>query len=234
MFKNGIKNAAARYHRPSGALCAKSIALSQVLCYVQHDWPNWNLKDSKTVSTVLLLQIGRPRPSFLARCFPAASDTIFEAVPISSVTQPSCTNEDQGDIDNAYKSFCSGHASYAASSGMYLTLFLMHILQVFSAPAPAAHAVIALVPVSLGIWVGLTRISDCVLLLCFLLACHCVLLHLIYRAGRAAFTVVLCCCNVMVIVLDFPKSEVVPLFSLLPCVALSCSSHIHRCKVPGL
>lgn len=72
-----------------------------------------------------------------------------------------CTNEDDSEVAAAFKSFPSGHASYSASAGMYLTLFLMKMIRVFSGVAPAANAVVALVPVTLGVWVGLTRISDC-------------------------------------------------------------------------
>ena len=108
----------------------------------------------------LLVQIGRPRPHFIARCFPG-NDTSFQTIPASSVSEAMCTNEDNSDVEGAYKSFPSGHASYSASSGMYLTLFLMQMLRVFSGVAPAANAVVALVPVSMGVWVGLTRISDC-------------------------------------------------------------------------
>jgi hypothetical protein len=110
-----------------------------------------------------MVQIGRPRPSFIPRCFPPgnASDVTFNAVPLSAVTQAQCTNEDKDDIDNAYMSFPSGHASYSASSGMYFTLVLMNLLKVFSGGAPAVYAVIALAPSAVGIWVGLTRISDC-------------------------------------------------------------------------
>lgn len=99
----------------------------------------------------------------MARCFPNtdASNATFREIPFSSVSEALCTNDDPAAVDNAYKSFPSGHASYSASSGMYLTLFLMQMLRVFSGVAPAAHALIALSPVSLGVWVGLTRISDC-------------------------------------------------------------------------
>lgn len=116
------------------------------------------------LTNAVKLQIGRPRPSFLARCFPDTNATealsSFEPLPFSSVSSAVCTNPDEAEIENAYKSFPSGHASYSASAGMYLTLFLVHVLRVFSGAAPAVSAVVALVPVCMGVWVGLTRISD--------------------------------------------------------------------------
>ena len=123
-------------------------------------------------------QVGRPRPSFTGSCFGDAQPlaqvlaTAFTAVPHSGVTAATCTNPNSGEVADGWQSFPSGHASYSACGGMFLALFFAHTLRVFSSGRSPALAAVALAPLVFGVWVGLTRISDCAPPFCSVHAPH--------------------------------------------------------------
>ncbi|KAF1953380.1 PAP2 domain-containing protein [Byssothecium circinans] len=102
------------------------------------------------------LLFGKPRPDLLSRCRPDLSNIQATAVnPIGAVFNPNwvlvtaeiCTNEDADILDDGFKSFPSGHASFSWAGLLYLTLFLASKFSVaipFLAPRPfstnPAHA----------------------------------------------------------------------------------------------
>jgi membrane-associated phospholipid phosphatase len=112
-------------------------------------------------------QVGRPRPSFLARCFQDNKDFDAQALngfainPYSVSFAAQCTNPDKGEVADAYQSFPSGHASCSSAGNLFVTLYLLHRLRVFQGNGSPAAAALALTPLAYGTWVGLTRISDC-------------------------------------------------------------------------
>ncbi|PSN73013.1 PAP2 domain-containing protein [Corynespora cassiicola Philippines] len=79
------------------------------------------------------LLFGKPRPDFLSRCRPDLSRIRETAVnPIGEdfnplwvlVTSEICTNTDDDILQDGFKSFPSGHASFSWAGLLYLTLFL--------------------------------------------------------------------------------------------------------------
>ena len=112
------------------------------------------------------MQVGRPRPNFLSACFSSEADytltgsEYFTALPNSLAFTAECDGK-QSAVDDAFRSFPSGHASMSAVGGASVTLLLVHALRVFRGGHSAALAALALAPLAHGCWVGLTRISDC-------------------------------------------------------------------------
>lgn len=100
------------------------------------------------------LQVARPRPDFVARCWPGGAEHVFTEIGV-----PICS-PDAVDWEEGLKSFPSGHTSWAASSMAYLSLWLMGTLRVFAGAARPTHLAAALCPLCVAAWVGMTRIQD--------------------------------------------------------------------------
>lgn len=71
--------------------------------------------------------VGRPRPDLLARCVPAEGTPRDELVTIDV-----CTQTDAHRLHDGWRSFPSGHSSFAFAGLGYLALFLAGQLRVFA------------------------------------------------------------------------------------------------------
>lgn len=98
--------------------------------------------------------MARPRPDFVARCWPHGAQRAFTDVGV-----PICA-PDAIDWVEGLKSFPSGHTSWAASGMAYLTLWLLGALRVFGGAARPTSIAAALCPLCLAAWIGMTRIQD--------------------------------------------------------------------------
>lgn len=107
---------------------------------------------------IIKIQVGRPRPSFLARCFPDGALAFVD--PAAQPLEPLCTQPDPDEVREAYQSFASGHCAYFTTGGIFLTLYFMRKASIFQGNCHTASLVISLVPVAAAGWVGLTRITD--------------------------------------------------------------------------
>lgn len=106
------------------------------------------------LTNIVKLGVGRPRPDFLARCWPGGASPAWDAQ-----GRPVCARE-AIDVDEGLKSFPSGHSSIAASGGVFLTLWLLGHLRAFRGGCGPLGVVAALTPSVAALWVGLTRIQD--------------------------------------------------------------------------
>lgn len=99
------------------------------------------------------LYCGYLRPIFYAVCQPDATYT-------------SCTATDQGEIDDARKSFPSGHASLAFHGMLLFSLYLQQTWGVGrrdggdTSSSARAASVLSLLPMALAGWIAATRVQD--------------------------------------------------------------------------
>lgn len=71
---------------------------------------------------------GKPRPDLLSRCMPdianAAKYTLGGYLGTDVVSAGICTNTDKSMLDDGFRSYPSGHASFSAAGLIYLSLFI--------------------------------------------------------------------------------------------------------------
>ncbi|KAL2150581.1 hypothetical protein VTH82DRAFT_7144 [Thermothelomyces myriococcoides] len=82
---------------------------------------------SSFLTDVIKNAVGRPRPDLLARCVPAA-DTPRDVL----VTVDVCTQTDRHTLHDGWRSFPSGHSSFAFAGLGYLSLFLAGQMRIFA------------------------------------------------------------------------------------------------------
>ncbi|KAL4425952.1 hypothetical protein ABPG75_009968 [Micractinium tetrahymenae] len=101
------------------------------------------------------VNIGRPRPHFVHRCWPNGLRPVF-----SKDGTPICA-DGAVDVFEGIKSFPSGHTSWATSGLGFLTFWLLGKLRVFAdgAAAPERFA-LAMAPLLGAAWIGMSRIQD--------------------------------------------------------------------------
>lgn len=107
-------------------------------------------------TNAIKLGVGRPRPNFVERCWPGGGAPVFDATGVP-VCSPGAVRPSEG-----RKSFPSGHSSWCASGLGYLSWWAAGKLRVWS-PDVAGHPwrlVVAATPISLAVWVGITRLAD--------------------------------------------------------------------------
>jgi diacylglycerol diphosphate phosphatase/phosphatidate phosphatase len=109
-----------------------------------------------TLTCLLKLMIGRPRPDFLARCF---DNVIPDPIPWERPGYPACTG-DPFVIAEGRRSFPSGHSSISFSSMWYLTLFLINYLDTFDEDGHPWKLFVACLPSCGALFVAGSRVSD--------------------------------------------------------------------------
>ncbi|XP_019865211.1 phospholipid phosphatase 5 [Aethina tumida] len=105
---------------------------------------------SGIITSALKVTVGRPRPNFFYRCFPDGFGT--------SLT--SCTGSYSEYMDGR-RSFPSGHASFAFTSMVYLTLNLTRILNIrHTQNNKAVRLIFCVLPVFLATLIAVSRTCD--------------------------------------------------------------------------
>eukprot|EP01057_Protomagalhaensia_wolfi_P006082 Protomagalhaensia_wolfi_Nauph_80__6081@NODE_858_length_1943_cov_21_753151_g646_i0_p1_GENE_NODE_858_length_1943_cov_21_753151_g646_i0NODE_858_length_1943_cov_21_753151_g646_i0_p1_ORF_typecomplete_len371_score46_14PAP2/PF01569_21/2_9e03PAP2/PF01569_21/2_9e27_NODE_858_length_1943_cov_21_753151_g646_i0281140 len=88
------------------------------------------------VTNIIKIFVGRPRPDYLARCFPsqfsAAQVPALDLANLIHESVPLCEPEGLGLIDGR-KSFPSGHSSYLAAVSVCSALYIHHVLRLVRA-----------------------------------------------------------------------------------------------------
>ncbi|KAL8666912.1 MAG: hypothetical protein Q9202_001152 [Teloschistes flavicans] len=99
--------------------------------------------------------IGRPRPDLLARCKPAKGTPQHELVSYTV-----CTEKGHHTLHDGWRSFPSGHSSFAFAGLGYLSLFLAGQLHVFCARTDLLRVILALVPAICAAMISISRCED--------------------------------------------------------------------------
>ncbi|KAL8840756.1 MAG: hypothetical protein Q9170_001194 [Blastenia crenularia] len=99
--------------------------------------------------------IGRPRPDLLSRCKPIRGTQSHKLVTIEV-----CTEKNHHTLHDGWRSFPSGHSSFAFSGLGYLALFLAGQLHVFRPQTDFLRVFLALVPLACAAMIAISRLED--------------------------------------------------------------------------
>ncbi|KAG8910329.1 hypothetical protein FRC01_006391, partial [Tulasnella sp. 417] len=128
------------------------------------DWHNsWlglilSLGLTGTITNIVKITAGRPRPDFISRCQPA-----FNAVnaPVFGLANASiCTQTDMKILKDGFRSFFSGHSSLSFAGLGFLFWYLSGKLHLFDQRGHAGKAWICFVPLMGATLVAISRTMD--------------------------------------------------------------------------
>lgn len=107
------------------------------------------------MTDIIKITAGRPRPDFFWRCFPDGKINNN-----SQIIQ--CTNTNIKDIYQGYKSFPSGHASFAFLSLGFISFYFVGKLKIFTpyGRGSAVRIIICLTPLICALLIGISRTCD--------------------------------------------------------------------------
>src|ERR1700712_1810321 len=107
------------------------------------------------VTDVIKKAVGRPRPDLISRCTPGPETPKDQLVTIAV-----CTELDHHTLHDGWRSFPSGHSSFAFSGLGYLSLFLAGQLHVFRPRTDLARVLLALIPLLGAALIAISRCED--------------------------------------------------------------------------
>ncbi|KAJ5061058.1 hypothetical protein J3E72DRAFT_241179 [Bipolaris maydis] len=107
------------------------------------------------ITDVIKNAVGRPRPDLIARCKPAPGTPAHQLV-----TYKVCTETDHHILHDGWRSFPSGHSSFAFSGLGYLSLFLAGQCHVYRPRADLARVLFALAPLLGAALIAISRCED--------------------------------------------------------------------------
>ncbi|CAL5869890.1 uncharacterized protein PFLUO_LOCUS4122 [Penicillium psychrofluorescens] len=99
--------------------------------------------------------VGRPRPDLLSRCIPSRG-TADNALVAWTV----CTQADQHILQEGWRSFPSGHSSFAFSGLGYLSLFFSGQMHVYRPRTDLARCLLAFLPLLCALMIAISRLDD--------------------------------------------------------------------------
>jgi diacylglycerol diphosphate phosphatase/phosphatidate phosphatase len=107
------------------------------------------------ITDVVKNAVGRPRPDLISRCKPASGTPKDQLVTIEV-----CTETDHHILHDGWRSFPSGHSSFAFSGLGFLALFFCGQLHVFRPRTDLGRALIALAPILGAAMIAISRCED--------------------------------------------------------------------------
>jgi len=107
------------------------------------------------LTDVIKNSVGRPRPDLVSRCKPEKGTPDH-----SLVTFEVCTESNHHVLHDGWRSFPSGHSSFAFSGLGYLALFLAGQMHVFRPRTDLARVLIALAPLLGAALIAISRCED--------------------------------------------------------------------------
>jgi len=99
--------------------------------------------------------VGRPRPDLIARCKPEKGTPEHSLITIAA-----CTEADGHTLQDGWRSFPSGHSSFAFAGLGYLALFLAGQLRLFHPHADLARVLLCLTPLLGAALIAMSRLAD--------------------------------------------------------------------------
>ncbi|KAF2273835.1 PAP2-domain-containing protein, partial [Westerdykella ornata] len=99
--------------------------------------------------------VGRPRPDLLARCKPAKGTPDHTLVDFTV-----CTEQNHHVLHDGWRSFPSGHSSFAFSGLGYLSLWIAGQCHVFRPRTDLARVLLALAPLLVAALIAISRCED--------------------------------------------------------------------------
>lgn len=99
--------------------------------------------------------VGRPRPDLIARCKPAPGtpDNVLVTVDV-------CTETNSHTLHDGWRSFPSGHSSFAFSGLGFLSLFFAGQMRVFRPRTDLSKALLAIGPLLGAAMIAISRCED--------------------------------------------------------------------------
>ena len=128
--------------------------MSFLWCMLKLTWC-YRLLLTSFITDVTKNAVGRPRPDLISRCLPAAGTPKDILVNIEV-----CTEKDQHTLEEGWKSFPSGHSSFAFSGLGFLSLFLSGQMNVFRPRTDLGRALIAFIPILAAALIAISRCED--------------------------------------------------------------------------
>ncbi|KAI5778416.1 phosphatidic acid phosphatase type 2/haloperoxidase [Geopyxis carbonaria] len=107
------------------------------------------------VTDLIKNSVGRPRPDLIARCKPAPGTPTHELV-----SWEVCTETDHHTLHDGFRSFPSGHSSFAWSGLGYLALFLAGQLRALGRRGGLVRVVVAGMPTVAAMLITISRTED--------------------------------------------------------------------------
>ncbi|KAL2404327.1 Diacylglycerol pyrophosphate phosphatase 1 [Exophiala dermatitidis] len=110
---------------------------------------------SSLLTDIIKNAVGRPRPDLIARCKPQPGTPEHELVTISV-----CTETNHHRLHDGWRSFPSGHSSWAFSGLGYLALFLAGQLRIFRPHADLSRVLMVMAPLVGASLIAMSRLAD--------------------------------------------------------------------------
>ncbi|KAE8445082.1 hypothetical protein EG329_013797 [Mollisiaceae sp. DMI_Dod_QoI] len=107
------------------------------------------------ITEVIKNAVGRPRPDLISRCKPAAG-TAEDLL----VTIDVCTETDHHTLHDGWRSFPSGHSSFAFSGLGFLALFFAGQMHIFRPRTDLSRALLAIAPLLGAAMIAISRCED--------------------------------------------------------------------------
>lgn len=107
------------------------------------------------ITDVIKNAVGRPRPDLISRCKPAAGTPENVLVDISV-----CTETNHHTLHDGWRSFPSGHSSFAFAGLGYLSLFFFGQMHVLRPRTDLGRALLAIAPLLVAALIAISRCED--------------------------------------------------------------------------
>lgn len=149
------------------ALVAPAVIMPIVNLLTIRSWWDWHnswlglllgLGLTGSLTQVVKVTVGRPRPDLLDRCQPQAGSA--DAPVYGLVTSAICTTSDHARLKDGFRSFFSGHSSLSFAGLGFLSFYLAGKMHLFDERGHTGKAWIAMTPLTGALLVAISRTMD--------------------------------------------------------------------------